>query len=188
MASDDRTELPTGRRIDEARRRGQIARSHDLGQAAGLAASLGALTLTGGYMLTRLGQELVAGLSRLSMRPAHQVSAGEVTGLAVSGAASIALLVGPIALAAAFGVVAMQVAQGGWNVASEALKVDFARLSPVAGFRRLGFKRGGVQTVKALAIVGAVLYLGYPFVQHVLQSSQQLTLMAPAPCVASIGT
>jgi flagellar biosynthetic protein FlhB len=180
MASDDRTELPTGRRIDEARRRGQIARSQDLGQAAGLAAALGALTLTGGYMMASLAQGVAAGLSRLAVRPGHELSAGEVTGLAVSGAASIALLVGPIAVAAALGVVGMQVAQGGFNIASEALKIDIARLNPVTGVKKFGLKKGGVQSLKALVIVGVVVYLSHPFVNRVLEASQQLMLMSPA--------
>ena len=47
MASDDRTERPTARRLKDARKRGQVARSQDLGQAAGLAAALGVMGMVG---------------------------------------------------------------------------------------------------------------------------------------------
>lgn len=186
MAADDRTERPTPRRLLDARRRGQIARSQDLGQAAGLAAALAVLSLTGAYYIGGLAEVLTRGLAAMGGAAAHDITAGEVTGLAVRNAAALALIVGPIAIAAAGAVVFMQVAQGGWNMASEALEPKFDRLNPVNGLKKFGFKRGGVQTLKAAVIVSVVLYLAYPFVARVLDSSPQLTRMPIAPAAAYV--
>ena len=186
MAADDRTEKPTARRIKDARKRGQIARSHDLSQAAGLAAALGVLGLMGSRYVHGMAEVLAAGVSRAGITPAHDIAAGEVAGLAVSSAAALGLIVGPIALAAGFAVAAAQVAQGGWNVASEALHLKFNRLNPVTGFKQFGPKRGGVQMLKALAIVAVISWLAYPFVGRLLGNAQQMTLMPVTASAASV--
>ena len=179
MAADDRTEKPTARRISDARKRGQIARSVDLGQAASLATALGALALAGTRYMEGNADLLSRGLARLATTPAHDLTSGEITGLAVQGAATLGLLVGPIACAAAVGAVGMQLAQGGFNVASEALQPKFDRLNPVNGLKQLGLKRGGVQTLKAVLVFAVVSYLSYPFVADLILTSERLTLMAP---------
>lgn len=182
MAADDRTERPTARRIRDARRRGQIARSHDLAQAAGLAAALTTITFTGAHYVSTLTADMALGLARVGAGPARDLTSGEATGLAISAASTIGLLVAPVAIAAALAVTAAQVAQGGWNIATEALEPKFNKLNPVTGLKKFGLKQGGIQTLKAIAIVAVVAFLARPFVWFVLERSQQLTLM---PIVAS---
>jgi flagellar biosynthetic protein FlhB len=179
MANEDRTELPTQRRKDEARRRGQIARSHDLAQAASLGAGLLALGWAGAYMVNGLGADLSLGLMRMTTARGHELTPGEVNGFAVAAARSIAVFVGPIAMAAAVAAVGSQVAQSGWNVATEALTLNFGKLNPASGIKQFGLKRGGVQTLKAIVIVGAVLYLAYPFVMRMALDAQHLVLVSP---------
>lgn len=182
--ADDRTELPTTRRIQEARRRGQIARSQDLTQAAGLASALVAIGLVGRHMVEGLATALAQGIGRLATEAGREVEPGEATGLAIRAAMTIGLLVGPVALAAAGGVFAAQVAQSGWNVATEALQLNFGKLNPANGFKRFGIKQGGIQTLKALAIVGVVFYLAWPFIDQLTRDSQHLVLIGPLAAAA----
>lgn len=184
MAADDRTELPTARRIQEARRRGQIARSQDLTQAAGLASALVAIGFVGRHMVDGLAVALAEGIRRLATGAGHEVAPGEANGLAIRTAMTIGLLVGPVALAGAGGVFAAQIAQSGWNVATEALQLNFGRLNPANGFKRFGIKQGGVQTVKALAVVGVVFYLAWPFINELTRDSQHLVLIGPLAAAA----
>lgn len=186
MAADDRTEKPTSRRIQDARKKGRIARSVDLGQAASLGAALGVLSLVGTRYMQGAADILSRGVARAGITPAHDVTGGEITGLVVESAATLGLLVGPIALAAAAGAVGMQVAQGGFNVATEALQPRFNRLNPVTGFSQLGVKKGGVQTLKAVLVFAIVAYLSYPFVARLILTSEQLTLMAPLDAAAVV--
>jgi flagellar biosynthetic protein FlhB len=186
MAADDRTERPTARRIKDARKRGQIARSQDLAQAAGLAAALGVLGVLGTRYVQGLADALAAGVERMGVTPSHDVTAGEVAALAVRSAMTLGLAVGPIALAAGLAVSAMLVAQGGWNVATEAIHLKFDRLNPANGVRQFGFKKGGIQTLKATLVVAATVSLAWPFVMRVLANSQQLTLMPLVPAAALV--
>jgi flagellar biosynthesis protein FlhB len=186
MAADDRTERPTARRIKDARKRGQIARSQDLAQAAGLAAALSVLGLLGARYVQGLAEALSAGMQRMGVTPGHDITAGAVAGLAVHSAMTLGLLVGPIAIAAGLAVSAMLVAQGGWNIATEAIHVKFDRLNPVNGIKQFGFRKGGVQTIKATLIVSAAVYLAWPSVMRVLANGQQLTLMPLVPAAALV--
>jgi flagellar biosynthetic protein FlhB len=184
MARDDRTELPTQRRVKEARRRGQIARSPDLTQAAGLASALVAIGFFGRSIVEGLAMSLAQGLGRLATGAGHEIGPGDVNGLAIAAAGTIGTLVGPISLAAAFGVVASQVGQSGFNVATEALQLNFGKLNPANGFRRFGLKQGGVQTLKALVLVSVVFYLAWPFVVELTGDSQRLVLIGPVAAAA----
>jgi flagellar biosynthetic protein FlhB len=186
MASDDRTERPTARRLKDARKRGQVARSQDLGQAAGLAAALGVIGMVGPRYVQGMADAMATGMGRMGVSPAHDITAGEVTGLAAQGAATLGLLVGPIALTAAFAVVSMQVAQSGWNFSTEALQPKFTRLNPVSGFKQFGIKKGGIQTLKAVMVITVVIWLSYPFVMRQLNNSQQLTLMPLVTAAAQV--
>jgi flagellar biosynthetic protein FlhB len=179
MAQEDRTELPTQRRKEEASRKGQVARSTDLAQAASLAAALAALSWAGARMVNGLGIDLTTGLARLATARGHELTPGEVNGLAAAAANSIAFLVGPIAVAAVVAAVGAQIAQSGWNVATEALTLNFGKLNPANGFRQFGLKRGGVQTLKAVVIVGAAFYLSYPFVANLSLDAQRMVLVSP---------
>jgi flagellar biosynthetic protein FlhB len=87
--------------------------------------------------------------------------------------------VGPVALAAAAGVVASQVGQSGFNVATEALRLNFGKLNPANGFRRFAPKQGGVQALKAIVLVSVVFAMAWPFVVELAGDSQHLVLIGP---------
>ena len=57
--SDSKTEEPTSRRLEEARRKGDVAKSADFAQAAALAGAFSALTLLGGWMAQNLAVSLI---------------------------------------------------------------------------------------------------------------------------------
>src|SRR6476659_9589545 len=71
MAQGDRTEKPTTRKLDESRRKGQVARSRHVGEVAGLIAGLGALSFWGGRLIEGLETELAHGIARASINPAQ---------------------------------------------------------------------------------------------------------------------
>jgi flagellar biosynthesis protein FlhB len=143
-----------------------------------------AISIVGRHMVEGLAIALTQGIARLATGAGHEVAVGEVNGLAIRAAMSIGLLVGPVALAGAGGIFATQVAQSGWNVATEALQFNFGRLSPANGFRKFGLKQGGVQSLKAIAVVSVVFYLAWPFVVQLAADSQHLVLIGPLGAAA----
>jgi flagellar biosynthetic protein FlhB len=144
----DRTESPTQKRLDEARARGQVPRSRDLGAAA--------VVLAGGLGLNSVGAITGAHL-RSIMRDGLSFGRGEALDhgrmllqfehAALQGLLAAAPLLGLLLAAAVLAPLAI----GGWTFSAEALVPDFARLDPVAGLARVFSLRGVIELLKSLA-------------------------------------
>src|SRR4051812_31636613 len=144
MAAENKTEKPTAKRIADARKKGQVARSQQLATAAASIAATIMLGRFGGTLLRGLGDRLSSDLAHLGDAPFREVTGGELTSLVLSGGMMIGLLVGPIALTTMMVGVGAQVAQGGFNFTTEPLQFNFAKLNPIAGFKRFGMKQAGL--------------------------------------------
>lgn len=144
----ERTEQPTGRRLEEARKEGRVPRSPDLSAAAVL--------LIAGTGLRMFGPGIGASLAGV-MRSGLELSAAQIfdpqLALATAGNEVLHALT---ACAPLFGLtivaaLAAPLALGGWNFSFEALAPNFSRLDPIAGFARLFSLRGAVELGKAFA-------------------------------------
>ncbi len=184
--STDRTEKPTAKRLRDAREKGQLPRSRDLGQAGALLACVITLAWMGDRMAAILTTAIKSSLERMGDNPLAGVSAGEVTSLAVSNSFALAAIVGPVAAASILAVLALQTAQGGFVFASEALTFDFTKLSPVQGFKRLGFSQSGVELIKAMVAATVIGVLGWQAVRAMLDQSLGFARVNAVPA-ASVG-
>ena len=164
----DRTEKPTARRRTDARRKGKIPRSREVGQTAALAAVVIVIVWAGPALMRGLAAEMTRGLARAGEVAQRSVEAGDLVDLATVTAWRIVTLVGPIALTVAITVVVAHTLQGGWNVSTEAIKPDWKRLSPAKGIKRLGFSMGGLETVKMAAAVAVLGILSHRAVSGAL--------------------
>jgi flagellar biosynthetic protein FlhB len=147
---------PTARRLKEARKRGQLARSRELASAAGFLAAVAAIGMTGGAILHRLHLAIGDVLGHLDTAGRAEFSIERIWTTVMANASTLMFGIGPIALAAAVVGVATSIAQGGLSFSLIPLQPDLQRLSPVSGFRRLAPSRSGVDTLKAI-IVAALL-------------------------------
>jgi flagellar biosynthetic protein FlhB len=184
--SSDRTEKPSAKRLREAREKGQLPRSRDLGQAGALLACVLTLAWMGDRMLGILTTAIQSSLVRMGDTPLASLGAREVTSLALSNAMALAAVVGPVAAASVLAVLALQTAQGGFVFASEALTFDLTRLSPAQGFKRLGFSQNGVELIKAMVAATVLSVLGWQAVRAMLEQSLGLS-RADAGYAAAVG-
>lgn len=156
----DRTELPTSRRVQQARSRGQVAKSQDLAAAALFAVSLAALIVLGGFMADEMRTLLTRSLD-LSDAPGDTHVAPRVT----FAASKIATIAGPLTLALAFAGAAAHFVQVGPLLTAEPLQPKIDRLSPLSGVKRMFGRRGLVRSLTgvlklALLVVVACAVLG----------------------------
>jgi flagellar biosynthetic protein FlhB len=177
--ADDRTEQPTARRLRDARRKGQVARSRDLVQSGTLAASLIALGWLGTTLVEGLGQAVRNALAGLHRFPANDLRIEEMTPLLLTHLATLALLVGPIALTSMVAAVALFSVQGGWVFSAEALTLNFGRLNPANGVKKLGFSLGGIDTVKMVLLVTVLTVLTYRVIMAALAESARFARLSP---------
>ena len=149
MASEgaEKTEKPTERRRTEARRKGTVAKSQDLGGAAGFLAIV--LVLPG--VMAAAGKAFTFGFDRAVRTPGLEITQGDILRTAGAIAAPVAmpmLILAGTALGA--GLVA-NVAQVGLHPSLEALIPKFSRIDPLQGFKRVIGKQGAFESAKALA-------------------------------------
>jgi flagellar biosynthesis protein FlhB len=156
MAENDaqeRTEQATPKRLEDARRKGQIPRSRELSAAA--------VTLVGGAALYMLGGQITGQMAEM-MRRGLALSRDEATDStfmlpALSSAAADGLwlsmpVLGLITLAAIIAPLAL----GGWSFAGQAMMPQFSRLNPLEGIKRMFAMRSLVELAKAMAKFGVV--------------------------------
>jgi flagellar biosynthesis protein FlhB len=160
MAENDgaeRTEKPTAKRLREAREKGQVPRSRELGGAAILGACVLWLNFSGGALLTASAVWLRNALTfdRADLITSDLIShvGAQLIGLGRIFAPLMA--VGVIAGAAA------PLLVSGFAFSTKSFTPDFSRLNPIAGFKRLYSLPALVEIVKAILRVMVVGGLGW---------------------------
>ena len=151
---EDRTEAATPRRLQKAREEGQVPVSRELTGLAGLAAVTLALVM----LAPGATREMVRLLSVFLART-HELAPGASTfrlaGLAwLSGAA-------PFVLTAMVAGVVVVLVQTRFLLSGKALRVDFKRVSPGAGLKRLLGPESLVEAAKSVAkvtVIGVILW------------------------------
>ena len=138
--AEEKSELPTQRRLQKAREDGRVAVSRELSMLAGLSAgivALGMQTDTGG----------IARWMAVSLQASGQAGTQSLH------AAALAVLAGimPPGLAAAGGCAAATLLQTGFLVRGAALRPDVSRVSPLSGVKRLLSPQSLVQLLKSVA-------------------------------------
>lgn len=184
MASDDRTEQPTAKRLRDARKKGQLPRSREVTDAVQLVALTLVLGWVGPWMVQGLAQATRRGLEDVGPMAQRHLTAGDLTGTAMQMVLTLIMLVAPVAATAAVVSVGATTMQGGWNIATEAIHLDFAKLNPANGLKRLGFQRGGLDLVRMLVVVTTVSWLVYRVVADTLLQAPRLGMLPPAGAAA----
>jgi len=183
MAENDaeRTEQPTQKRLDEARKNGQIPRSTDLNAAAVVLFAGGALHFLGRGLGSDLFDLMREGLTISREQALDQSSAISMFASSVQHALlAIAPILGLTLVAALLAPLSI----GGWNLAFGTLAPDFSRLSPMKGFGRIFSMRGLVELVKAFAKFAIVAVIAVMFLW--MKTGEMMGLGAE-PTAAAIG-
>jgi flagellar biosynthesis protein FlhB len=144
----ERTEQPTSKRVEEARKQGQVPRSSELNAAAVMLLAGGGLWLMGGRLGSQLHDLMRSGLSltreqsvdesRAIATFANELQHAFLACAPILGLTLVAAVTAPLAI-------------GGWNLSFQALAPDFSKLNPASGLQRMFSLRGAVELAKALA-------------------------------------
>ena len=177
----DRTEQPTLKRRRDARQRGQIARSRDIGLAFGLLGMTGAMGLFGPPMLGRLRALMSDSLLALGESAGRDLQAGDVVSLVVTRGLAFAALVAPLAATAALVAVAAGAAQSGLQLSPGALHLNWGRLNPVNGLKRLSPAQAAPETLRACLAAVALTAIAWSIGRNLAADAVRFPWMAPSP-------
>lgn len=150
----EKTEPATPKKRNDARMKGQVAKSMDVSGAVVLMATLATLDVFAG--------RVYGGVEDATRRILNQAATPEVvdrTGLSVLllGVAETTMVaIAPVAVAALVAGVGAGIAQVKWKPAPKAIKPDFKKLNPIAGAKNIFGPNMIFETAKNLAKVGAI--------------------------------
>jgi flagellar biosynthetic protein FlhB len=176
----EKTEQPTSKRLEEARKQGQVPRSVDLSTAAVLLLAGGGLRMMGSHMGVQLHDLMRSGLSisredALDESHALTIFANEVLHAMLAcapilGLTLVAALVAPMAI-------------GGWNMSFEAIVPKFEKLNPIEGLQRMFSPRSLVELTKALV---KFLFIAIASVMLLHKHTNELMGLASEPIDAAL--
>src|SRR3954470_7658334 len=153
----EKTEKATPKREEEARKKGQVARSQDVNGALVLIGGLIALSIWGPGIMEKMGDSMRETIALMANPRA--VNATLLGQLAISSGKMLALAVGPIAaVCMASGVIA-NVIQVRPRLSLHGLKPDVKKLNPLTGAKNLfgpNMIFEGAKNISKVLIVGAI--------------------------------
>ena len=154
-----KTEEPTQRRLEEARRQGDVAKSPDLPPWASMTAAAGVLAIAGTFLARNM---VIALLPFIAHPDAFELDHGGAVGVArmAVGAAWPFLLT--VLSAAALAGAAGNIIQHGFLWAPGKLAPNIDKVSPLSGFKRLFGLDGLIHFFKSLAkviLIGVICWM-----------------------------
>lgn len=185
MADAQNRTLPaTPRKIQKARRDGQLARSRDLGHVAAVGVGAVLLAMLAPQLVEVLRRLMAAGLSFDSARLAE----GDVMlqHLLHQGTRML-LLVLPIGAAVLVAALLAVKLCGGWNFTLAPLHPKFEKLDPVGGMRRMFSAQQLVETLKSCLLAGVLLVIGALYLRSHLGDFGALALQPLPQALATSG-
>ena len=182
--SQERTESPTQKRLEDARKKGQVPRSIDLGAAAVTLAATGALFMFGASAAEGLMRMLVDGLQFRGPELAHDDVM--LRQLGDSGALALMAIV-PLFAAMFVAAVASPALIGGWTFSSEALSFKPERLDPVRGIGRMFSVRSVVELLKSIAKFALIAGIAVLVIRSQLAEIGALATQSVGPAIVEAG-
>jgi flagellar biosynthetic protein FlhB len=154
---DDKTEEPTPRKLEQARERGDIVYSAEVGQALSLIAVTGIVAFMSGPILSDMAHSFIGFLAmpdQYSATPGALRAIGGMIGL------KLMTIFGMLALALTVAGIAARYIQDQPTFTGEKLTPKLEKLNPVEGFKRVFGKQAAASFLKSLAkllVVGAAM-------------------------------
>jgi len=158
MAEPEKTEEATPKRRQDARNKGQVLRSNDVGIAATLAVALVLFRLNWASASEALGQMMERRLGQLK---GPDMTAEYLGTLLLEDGGTLLAVAAPFALGLLVTGLIVQRAMVGQLLTTEPLRPDLKRIDPISGLKRLFSGRAVMELVKNLAkmaVLGTVAW------------------------------
>ena len=155
----EKTEQPTAKRLEDAKRKGQVPRSRELNTMA--VTMIGVVSLV--VMSRPLGNSLSEMMSQRFVLTREEIF--DINSMLIHlgegiGQAFFSLI--PFFLAVIIAAIISSIALGGFSFSGEALTPKLDKLSPIKGLKRVFSARGLIELVKAMAkflLIGGITIL-----------------------------
>ncbi len=156
----EKTEQPTDKRLQDARKKGQVAQSRELGGCLMIltAAALFYFCMSQGFdQMFRVYANYARNLN-------VEVNMNNILDILSFGSTRCLLLMLPVFILLVTVAVFAGVIQTGFMWSFEALKFSSENISPISGLKKLVSKKSLIELVKSMAKIGVLGYIAYSLV------------------------
>ena len=169
FAGDDKTEEPTQKKRDDARKKGQVGRSTDMSAAFVLLMGFFIIKLLWEFIYHRIANYTTYVFSHLN----QTVDTESVVRIFIGIIELLAQTALPIMLAIMLVGLAVNMFQVGLNFNTEAIEFKLDKLNPINGFGRIFSKRSLMELAKSLMKIAIIGFFLYDFlVDHLMEMPQ----------------
>jgi flagellar biosynthetic protein FlhB len=183
-SSQDKTEQPTGKKLEDARKKGNVPQSREVPSVLILSGSVGVLFFAGSWMLGRLTEIMRAMYQRagtLTMAPETMH-----TLLWEIFLNSVVILI-PLMLVVLTAGVFGNVVQFGFLITGEKLSPNLAKLNPISGLKKLVSLKSLVELVKSIVKLVIISGIAYVVLNRYLDQIPGLMQLSVGNIIGFIG-
>lgn len=164
----EKTEEPTAKKLEDARKEGQVAKSKEIGNAFGLLAMFILLKVYVGS----LGGNMVDCFSGIynQIPDAITMYGGKIPVAALlvllhTVILKMLLMLAPVFLIGVVVAVVCDVVQVKWKPTSKPLQPKFSKLNPISGFKRIFSANALIELLKSIAKISIICYVVYSYMK-----------------------
>lgn len=180
----EKSEEPTSKKLDDARKKGQVARSKELAtMLIMMIASLWLMWL-GPQMMVDFERMMIMGFSLERDHAFDMKRASDIIFAQFEAAMWLAM---PFILGMMVMAVVANILVGGWLFSTEVMAPKFSKLNPIAGIKRMFSLHALVELIKALLKFFLMSLLAILFIYSTLREVYHLGLIEVEPGLASAG-
>lgn len=161
FAAEEKTEEASPKKKQDSRKKGQIARSKDVGLALTMAACTLVIIALSSFLIGSLKGNIIYFLGDHLLMDLTESS---VKAISVTVVGKIAMGILPIALPVMLAGIIASLMQTGFLVTGEPLKPSLGKLNPIKGFKNMFSMKSLVDLVKNLTMISVVAFIGYSYI------------------------
>lgn len=157
----EKTEDATTKRLQDARKEGQVAKSQELITAAMLFALFLSIKLFVGFIANRLMEAFLGVYATISVYAVEPATTNFASAVINQAMLDVVVAVFPIFVFATVLAVVMNIFQVKWEVTAKPLKPKFSKLNPIKGFKKIFSKDKVFELIKSIVKIAIIFYLAY---------------------------
>ena len=180
----EKTEEPTAKKLEDARKEGQVGKSREVATALGLLSMFAALKAIGGSIGTTLLQCFSYYYERMDTLLAGEFTTKVATMMMNTVLLRMLIMLAPFLIIGFIVAFVSDLVQVKWKVTAKPMKPKFSKMNPIQGFKRIFSMNSLFELVKSIFKVVFIVVVVYNIITDKLE---MLLLLYEIPFWTAVG-
>ena len=171
----EKTEEATGKKLQDARKKGQVAKSRDIALTFTLLAATLMFLVFGDFLIEQLKIIMANGFKSTAIKELSEAALFSIILSYIGRGLLIVILFAAVVMIVG---VAANIAQTGFIKTSESLKPDFKKMNPINGFKNIFSMRSVVSLFKNILLITVIGFIAVKFYTSTLDDVMRISLLS----------